>query len=207
MVAKARGASEARRAGAELPRVEVESRAAWRRWLSANHARAQGIWLVTYKKTADPRRYLSYDDIVDEALCFGWVDSLPRSLDAERSMRLVAPRKPKSGWSRVNKARVERLMADGKMTPAGLRAIERAKADGSWAKLDAVEALVVPRDLAAALGQNAKARAFFDEFPRSSKRIILEWIAGARTPETRAKRVEETARLAAKNQRANHWRG
>jgi len=207
VVAKARGASEARRAGAELPRVEVESRAAWRRWLSANHARAQGIWLVTYKKTADPRRYLSYDDIVDEALCFGWVDSLPRSLDAERSMRLVAPRKPKSGWSRVNKARVERLMADGKMTPAGLRAIERAKADGSWAKLDAVEALVVPRDLAAALGQNAKARAFFDEFPRSSKRIILEWIAGARTPETRAKRVEETARLAAKNQRANHWRG
>lgn len=197
--------TKARRAGAELPRVEVESRAGWRRWLSANHAREGGVWLVTYKKAADPRRYLSYDDIVDEALCFGWIDSLPRSLDAERSMRLVAPRKAKSGWSAVNKARVERLVAARKMAPAGLRAIERAKADGSWGKLDAVEALVVPRDLAAALG--ARARAYFDAFPRSSKRIILEWIAGARTPETRAKRVEETARLAAENRRANHWRG
>lgn len=192
---------------AELARVEVHSRAEWRRWLTAHHAQEQGIWLVTYKKSADAERFLSYEDIVEEALCFGWVDSLPRKLDAARSMRLVAPRRPKSAWSAVNKARIEELVAARKMARPGLAAVERAKADGSWARLDGVEALVTPRDLSRALARHPRAAANFRAFPRSSKRLILEWIASARTPETRAKRVEETARKAAKNERANHWRG
>lgn len=191
---------------ADRPRVEVHSRAEWRRWLAAHHTQPDGIWLVTYKKTADPRRYLSYDDIVEEALCFGWVDSLPRTVDASRSMRLVAPRRAKSAWSAVNKARVEKLVAARKMAPAGLDAVARAKADGSWAQLDAVEALTVPPDLRRALAAHPPAATHFEAFPRSSKRLILEWIASARTPETRDKRVLETARLAAENQRANHWR-
>ena len=190
----------------ELPRIEVSSRAEWRRWLAKHHREPHGVWLVTYKKTADPKRYLSYDDIVEEAICFGWVDSLPRALDAYRSMRLVAPRRPKSAWSAVNKARVARLISKKKMARAGLAVIERAKSDGSWARLDHVDALVVPPDLRRALAARPKAGAFFDDFPRSSKRLILEWITSARTTETRARRVEETARLAAKNQRAHHWR-
>jgi len=187
-------------------RVEVNSRAEWRRWLAAHHAQTNGVWLVTYKKTADPKRYLSYDDIVEEAICFGWVDSLPRTVDAKRSMRLVAPRRPKSAWSAVNKARVEKLARAGKMAPSGLAAIERAKADGSWSKLDAVETLVVPPDLARALARHGRASEHFASFPKSSKRIILEWIASAKTEATRRKRVEETTRKAAENRRANHWR-
>jgi uncharacterized protein YdeI (YjbR/CyaY-like superfamily) len=195
-----------RRAGDDLPRVEVRSRAEWRRWLAAHHAQRNGIWLVTHKKTSYPDRYLSYDDIVEEALCHGWIDSLPRTLDAARSMRLVAPRRPKSAWSKVNKARVEKLLAEGKMAPAGLEVVAQAKADGSWARLDAVEAETVPPDLGRALRERPGAERHFEAFPRSSKRIILEWIDSARTAETRAKRIEETARLAAENRRAHHWR-
>lgn len=202
----ASGSKKGRRAGVELERVEVHSRAEWRRWLSVHHGQAEGVWLVTYKKAADPERYLSYEDIVEEALCFGWVDSLPRTVDAARSMRLVAPRRPRSAWSAVNKARVEKLVAAGKLAPPGLAVIERAKADGSWSKLDAVEALVTPPDLARALSRHGAAREHFAAFPRSSKRIILEWIASAKTEATRRKRIEETARLAAENRRANHWR-
>lgn len=201
---KTRGA--VRRPGTDLERVFVTSRAEWRRWLSANHRQTAGIWLVTYKKAADPERYLSYDDIVEEAICFGWVDSLPRALDAERSMRLVAPRRPKSAWSAVNKARVKKLIEAGRMKPAGLAAVERAKADGSWSKIDHVEAQVTPPDLVRALAGHAGATAYFDAFPRSSKRIILEWIASAKTEATRKKRIEETALLASRNRRANHWR-
>lgn len=195
-----------RRAGAELERVEVQSRTEWRRWLEAHHRQPNGIWLVTYKKAADPNRFLSYGDIVEEAICFGWVDSLPHTLDAKRSMRLVAPRRPKSAWSAVNKARVESLIAAKKMAPSGLAAVERAKADGSWSKLDGVEALVTPPDLMRELARRGRAAEHFASFPRSSKRIILEWIAGAKTDATRRKRVEETARKAAENRRANHWR-
>lgn len=193
------------KAGADIPQVVVESRAAWRAWLKANHSKRESIWLVTYKKAAAPERYLSYDDIVDEALCFGWIDSLPRTLDAERSMRLLARRKPGSSWSAVNKARVERLVAAGQMTSAGLSVIEAAKRDGSWDRLSEVEALTVPPDLKRALAQHAPA-ANFASFPRSSKRNILEWIQSAKRPETREQRIRTTAEMAAKNLRANHWR-
>ena len=188
-------------------RVEITSRPEWRAWLEENHSDAPGIWLVTHKKGAAPERHVPYDDVVEEALCFGWVDSLPRKLDDARSMLLVTPRKPGSSWSRVNKERVERLEAAGRIAPAGSAAIERAKRDGSWTALDDVEAGVEPDDLREALDANPDARRHWDAFPRSVKRGILEWIGTAKKPETRRKRVTETATLAAENVRANQWRG
>lgn len=177
----------------------------WRAWLAANHTRAEGVWLITYKK-ATGKPTLSYEASVEEALCFGWVDSKGGKLDDERTMLYFAPRKAGSGWSRPNKERVERLIAEGRMAPAGLAKIEQAKADGSWTLLDAVENLEVPDDLAAEFDKHPAARANFDAFPRSARRGILEWIVQARTASTRAKRVAETARLAQANARANQWR-
>lgn len=189
----------------EGERVQVESREAWRDWLTANHTRSAGVWLVTFKKHTR-NKYLSNDDIVEEALCFGWIDSLPRKLDEDRTMLWLAPRQPGSGWSKLNKERVERMIAAGLMTPAGLEKIEAARQDGSWNALDAIEALEIPPDLGAALDAYPAAREYFEAFPRSAKRGILEWIANAKRPDTRARRIAETARLAQENQRANQWR-
>jgi uncharacterized protein YdeI (YjbR/CyaY-like superfamily) len=181
------------------------TRAEWRAWLEKNNGREEGVWLVSYKKaTGKPR--VEYDEAVEEALCFGWIDSKGAKLDAERSLLWFSPRKARTGWSRSNKERVERLIAAGLMTPAGLAKVEAAKRDGSWTALDAVEALEVPPDLAQALAGYPEAERHFAAFPRSVKRSILEWIAAAKRPETRARRVEETARLAAENKRANQWR-
>lgn len=181
------------------------TRTEWRAWLEQNHTRTEGIWLVSYKKaTGKPR--VNYDESVEEALCFGWIDSKGNKLDDERSLLWFAPRKRGTGWSKPNKQRVEKLLAAGLMAPAGLAKIEAAKADGSWSALDAVEALEIPPDLAAALAATPNAEVYFTAFPRSAKRGILEWISNAKTAETRAKRIEETARLAAENIRANQWR-
>ena len=155
---------------------------------------------------ASGREVLSYDDSVEEALCFGWVDSKGRALDETRTMLWFTRRKPGSGWSRPNKLRIERLEQAGLMTEAGSAVVAAAKADGSWSRLDAVEEGVVPPDLAAALDERPPARANFDGFPRSVRRGILEWIALAKRDETRARRVAETARLAQRNERANQWR-
>lgn len=193
------------RPGGDIPMVEVSSRAELRAWLASHHAQAGSIWLVTYKKAAG-ERYLSYEEIVEEALAFGWVDSLPRELDRLRTMRILAPRKRGSAWSRVNKARIEKLIAEGCMTEAGMARIEQAKADGSWSRLDAVETLTLPADVAEALQARPPAAANFQAFPRSSRRLILEWISSAKGAETRAKRIATTAAMAARNLRANHVR-
>jgi uncharacterized protein YdeI (YjbR/CyaY-like superfamily) len=196
----------AKRPLTDAPEVEVASRGALRDWLAENQHRAAGVWLVTYKR-ADPDRYLPYDAIVEECLAFGWVDSLPRAKDELRGMLWIAPRKPGSNWSRANKERVARLEAAGLMAEAGRAAVARAKADGTWAALDAVEALDVPPDLAAALDARPPARPNWDAFPRSVRRGVLERILSARRPETRVARIEEVARLAAENQRPFQWRG
>jgi uncharacterized protein YdeI (YjbR/CyaY-like superfamily) len=181
-----------------------KSRTAWRRWLAQNHTRPEGVWLISYKKaTGKPR--VEYDDSVEEALCFGWIDSKVNKLDDQRSMLWFAPRKRRTGWSRPNKARVERMLAAGLMQPAGLAKVEQAKADGSWYALDGVEDLELPGDLRVALASYPDASAHFDAFPRSVKRGILEWILVARRPATRAQRIAETARLASQNIRANEW--
>ncbi len=185
--------------------VHPKTRDAWRAWLREHHRQEAGVWLVTYKKaTGKPR--IDYDEAVEEALCFGWVDSKPAKLDDERSMLYFAPRRPGTGWSKANKDRVEKLIANGLMMPAGLAKVEAAKQDGSWFRLDSVDALEIPQDLVEALTAYPNAERYFEAFPRSVKRAILEWISNARKPETRAKRIAETARLAEMNVRANQWR-
>jgi uncharacterized protein YdeI (YjbR/CyaY-like superfamily) len=186
------------------PSVHPLTRSEWRQWLKANHAKATGVWLVSYKKATGKSR-LDYGEAVEEALCFGWVDSKPNKLDAERSLLWFAPRKPKTGWSRPNKIRVEQLTKAGLMQKAGLQKIEHAKLDGSWSKLDAVEDLTIPQDLIDTFARYPSSAMNFEAFPRSAKRGILEWILNAKTAPTRTKRLEETARLAAVNQRANQW--
>ena len=185
--------------------VHATTRADWRAWLEANHERPGGVWLVSFKR-ATGRPFVSYDEAVEEALCFGWVDSKPRKLDDERTMLWFAPRKAGSGWSRPNKERVARAEAAGRVAPAGAAKVAAAQRDGSWTMLDGVEALEVPPDLAAAFAAYPDAARRFEGFPRSAKRGILEWIVQAKTPTTRHKRVEETARLANDGVRANQWR-
>ena len=134
------------------------------------------------------------------------VDSKPRKLDDERSMLWFTPRKARTGWSKLNKERIKKLIKAGLMAPAGLAKVEAARKDGSWNALDAAEALEIPADLAKAFSENETAKGYFDEFPRSVKKAILEWIISAKKPETRAKRIEETVAKAGQNIRANQWR-
>jgi len=184
--------------------VHPKTRAAWRAWLSRHHQRDEGVWLISFKKaTGKPR--IDYGEQVEEALCFGWIDSKPAKLDDERSMLWFAPRKHGTGWSKPNKERVERMIREGRMAPAGLAKVEAAKRDGSWSRLDAVEALEIPDDLERALAAFEHSAQNFASFPRSVKRGILEWILDAKRPVTRAARVAETARLANEGVRANQW--
>lgn len=192
-----------KKAAEDYPRVEVRSRRELRAWLTKHHATAVGAWIVTFKKGRGPHVSAR---VCEEAICVGWIDSLPRKLDDERTMLLVTPRKPGSRWSAVNKERAERLLAEGLVQEAGRAAIERAQRDGAWTALDEVEALTLPDDLVARFASAPEARAFFDAFPRSAKRGILEWILAAKRPETRARRIDETVERAAKNERANAWK-
>jgi len=180
--------------------IQPASRAAWRRWLERHHTRDRGVWFVYFKKSSGKQRS-TYDDLVEEALCFGWIDGQARALDDERSMLWLSPRKPKSVWSAPNKARVARVMAAGLMHPAGLAKVELARQNGSWQALEATDRLDVPDDLAEALAASPDARVHFDAFPASAKKAVLEWIRQAKRPETRARRVAEAARMAAANQR------
>jgi uncharacterized protein YdeI (YjbR/CyaY-like superfamily) len=182
----------------EFERVQIESRAELRAWLEANHTRTEGIWLVKFKKhVAD--KYVTWDQVVEEALCYGWIDSRTRKLDDDRTMFLLSPRRAGSPWSRRNKEHVERLLAAGLMRPPGLAAIEQAKKDGSWAVYDEIEDRVIPEDLAAALAENETAAQHFAAFGDSAKKRILWWIKTAKRSETRQKRILETVELAEHN--------
>lgn len=185
----------------DAPYVHADDRASWRAWLEANHATAGGAWLVTWRLRSG-RAGLDYEAAIEEALCFGWVDSTGGQFDDERGKLYFAPRKPRSVWAATNKARIERLIADGRMAPAGLAAVERAKANGSWETLDGPERLEVPDDLAAALAGRPRAAANFAAFPASARRMMLAWVAMALRPETRATRVAKVAEAAARNERA-----
>ncbi len=189
---------------ADYPQLTVRSRAQWRTWLAVNHDQAPGVWLVRFKKGKGP--HVSYDEVVDEALAFGWIDSQPRSLDDQRSQLLVTPRKPGSRWSKINKERVVRLRAEGRMSAAGEAAVERAKRAGTWDALDHVEALAEPDDLRRALDARPEARENWNAFPRSTRRAILEWILAAKRLETRSRRITDTVQKASHNIRANQWR-
>jgi uncharacterized protein YdeI (YjbR/CyaY-like superfamily) len=183
----------------------AKDRETWRKWLEKNHAKKRAVWLIYYKPLSGKTR-VSYDDAVDEAICFGWIDSKPNKLDELRSIQFFAPRNPKSNWSKVNKERVARLIKEGRMTEAGLAAINEAKKNGAWNALNEVEEMVIPDDLMKALTKNKQAYHNFLAFPRSSKKNILEWIHNAKQMQTRINRIHETVTLASENIRANHYR-
>lgn len=169
--------------------LRFSSRGQWRAWLEKNHAKATGAWLAIARKNAGG---LHYDEAVEEAVSYGWIDSTVNRLDDTHYLQWYSPRKAGSDWSRSNKARVERLMAEGRMKPAGLAAVEHAGKDGSWEALDAVERLEVPRDLEQALGASKQARAAYEKLPPSHRKQYLYWINSAKRPATREKRIRET---------------
>lgn len=190
----------------DLEKIFVETTSELRNWLSQNHTKKSSVWLTKWKKIPD-KPYISYDEMVDELICFGWVDSLPKNLDEKRTMHRISPRNPKSNWSKVNKERVERLTKNGKMHESGIKLVKEAKQNGRWDFLNDVENLIVPNDLHEALQKRPKAFYYYDRFPPSSKRNILEWIKNAKQEPTRKKRIEETALKASQNLKANHPKG
>ena len=166
-----------------------KDRAAWRAWLAKNHAAAPEIWLAYYKKGTG-KKSISYEEALEDALCYGWIDSTVNKLDAERYIQRYTPRKPKSVWSASNKARVERLIRDGRMAPPGLAAVETAKRNGTWHTFDKVDVTPeVPPDLAAAVEAEPAARANFERVSASQKKMFAWFIISAKRPETRARRV------------------
>ncbi len=190
---------------AEAATVEPGTRNAWRNWLEANHATSRGVWVVHPRRRYAEPGDLDYESVVEEALCFGWIDSRARAVDERRTSLYVAPRRPGGIWAASNKARLERLAAAGLMTPAGLAVVERAKADGSWTSLDRAEAAAESSDLRAALDARPGARATWDAFPRGERKMIIGWIDQARRPVTRAARIEQAAERAADGIRVGEW--
>lgn len=185
--------------------INAKTRKEWRKWLEKNHQSVKSIWLIIYKKKSEtPSIY--YPEAVDEALCFGWIDSKPNKRDENSYYQFFAKRNPKSNWSKVNKEKVTKLMEQRLMHSSGLRMIEIAKENGTWTALDEVENITIPADLKALFLKNKTALDNWEKFPRSSKRGILEWIMNAKKTETRQKRIEETVQLAADNIKANHYR-
>lgn len=169
----------------------------WRDWLRENHTREKGIWVLQYNKKSE-KPTISWSDAVDEALCFGWIDSLKKKLDDESSIQYFGKRKPKSTWSKINKQKIERLTAENRMSQAGSDTIQVAKENGSWEILDSVEELLIPDDLAVELSNRENATAFFHGLSKSVKKMMLQWIVLAKIPETRQKRILEIAEAAAK---------
>jgi uncharacterized protein YdeI (YjbR/CyaY-like superfamily) len=181
----------------DRPTIQPAGRAEWREWLAANHRSSSGVWLVTWKsRTGQPT--VVYEDAVEEALCFGWIDGVMNRLDDERLMQWFAPRRPQSTWAKTNKDRVARLEAAGLMTDAGREAVAIGRANGSWESLDIIDAFVVPDDLAAALASSPGARERFDASSAGVRRAALAWVYQAKRASTRATRVERIAEIAAR---------
>jgi uncharacterized protein YdeI (YjbR/CyaY-like superfamily) len=165
----------------------------------------KSVWLIIYHKDSKTPS-VEYEEAVEEALCFGWIDSKPNKRDADSYYLFFAKRNPKSNWSKANRERAEKMIKRGLMTEAGQAMIYLAKRMGTWVALKEVQDSVIPDALQELIGKNKKAFNNFNAFPPSSKRIILEWILNAKRPETRQRRIEETVALAARNIKANHYR-
>lgn len=168
----------------------AKDRKTWRTWLEKHHSKTPGIWLKYYKKDSGKVR-LPYADAVEEALCFGWIDSTTRSGSKDYYLQLFMPRKEKSVWSKPNKERVKKLIAAGQMTEAGLEKINAAKANGMWNKLDEVDSMTIPPDLAKAFTKSKKAKKYFDTLKPSPQKYMLYWLNNAKRTETRDKRIAE----------------
>ncbi|MEA5425907.1 YdeI/OmpD-associated family protein [Arcicella lustrica] len=171
------------------------SRENWREWLAENHRSKQSIWLVYYKIQANIPT-VSYNDAVDEALCFGWIDSTKKSLGNDTFMQFFSKRKPNSVWSKINKGKIQRLIDEGLMTEAGFESIEKAKQNGSWSILDEVEELIIPEDLENEFNTKSGSKDFFLSLSKSVRKAILQWLVLAKQAETRQRRITEIAELA-----------
>lgn len=182
-----------------------KSQTAWRKWLEKNHLSKQAVWLVYYTKKSG-KKSITWSDAVDEALCFGWIDSKIIKADEEASHQYFSRRKPKSTWSKINKDKVERLIATGQMAEAGLASIEVARQNGSWTILDEVEALIIPPDLEAAFAGKPSSKTFYQSLGKTAQKLILSWLVLAKTPETRKKRISEIIESAAKQLKPKHMR-
>lgn len=183
----------------------AKTRKEWRKWLEKNHQSEKSIWLIIYKKDSETQS-VYYPEAVDEALCFGWIDSKPNKRDDFSYYQFFAKRNPKSNWSNVNKDKVSKLIQQGLMHRSGLEMVVIAKQNGIWTALNEIESITIPDDLQNLFSTNKIAFKHWESFPRSSKRGILEWILNAKKQETRQKRIEETVSLAEKNIKANHYR-
>ena len=180
------------------------SRQEWRAWLQEHHDKKQSIWLMAYKKkTGIPT--ISWSESVDEALCFGWIDSTKKTVDAEKFIQFFTRRKPKSVWSKVNKEKIERLIDEGLMTKAGFECIERAKQNGSWTTLDEAEELNIPNDLETAFQTIPGSEDFFLSLSKSARKAILQWLILAKRPETRQNRVNEIVELAGQRRKPKQF--
>ncbi len=168
----------------------AKDRKAWRKWLQKNHAKEPGVWLIYYKKASGKPRVL-WEEAVEEALCFGWIDSIAKPIDEEKYMQKFTPRKAKSVWSAINKKKVESLIQQNLMMPAGLEIIETARKNGSWTQLDEVENFVIPLELERFLAKNKTVAKYFETLSKSTRKQWLYKMNSARLPETKKKRLEE----------------
>jgi uncharacterized protein YdeI (YjbR/CyaY-like superfamily) len=185
----------------DFPIYHPADLAAWRAWLAANCDTVRGVWVASWRK-ASGRDPVAYEDLVEEAICFGWIDSTVNILDDARGLQLMTPRKPRSGWTRLNRQRVAALEAQGRMTDAGRRAAEVAKANGSWTIYDSVEDLLEPDDLAEALDACPAARTAWAGFPPSARKQMLWWVVSSGRPDTRTSRIAKIVAEAASGRRA-----
>lgn len=185
---------------ADIPTFTPNSREDWRDWLEKNHNSTPAVWVVYYKKQAKMPTVI-YSDAVDEALCFGWIDSKAQTIDENSYRQYFCPRRPKSVWSKVNKAKIERLIAENRMQPAGYACIAAAKANGSWTTLDDIEELIAPPDFAAALKQNPVAQKFYAQLSKSDQRNLLQWLVLSGTEATKQKKIAEMMRFMERNEK------
>jgi uncharacterized protein YdeI (YjbR/CyaY-like superfamily) len=179
----------------------VTDREQWRDWLSKNHATKAGIWLIFYKKkSSEPT--ISYEAAIEEALCFGWVDSIIKKIDAARYARMFTPRSDRSKWSTLNKKRASKMIKEGRMTEVGLAKIRIAKKTGLWDKDDRPRiSLNIPPEFAKALARNKRAKENFDKLAPTYRKHYIGWISVAKRPETKKRRIEESIALLAKGQK------
>ena len=184
----------------ELNTILPESRQQWREWLDKNCQGNETIWVICSKKNAGSKG-INHDEAVEEALCYGWIDSLARSFNEESYLQSFSKRKPKSVWSKINKEKAERFIKEGLMAKAGLDSIEAAKSNGYWSILDEVEELIIPPDLEKEFDKKPVAKVYFLGLSRSDKKRILQWLVLAKRPETRQLRLHQVVESAAQNQK------
>ncbi|OCA77306.1 hypothetical protein BBI01_02260 [Chryseobacterium artocarpi] len=189
----------------EIETYSPQSQTDWRQWLEKNHQSKQSVWLVFYTKKSNIPS-LSWSEAVDEALCFGWIDSTRKKINDISFMQFFSKRKPKSNWSKINKEKVQQLIGNKRMTKAGYESVEIAKQNGYWTILDEIEEVIIPNDLEIAFEKHNGSKDYFLSLSKSTRKIILSWIILVRKQETRQKRIEEVVESAALNLKPKHLR-